>query len=63
MQDTLWITLPVETWRQLFGLARQENRNASDYLRVLIEREAEKDTTNEAANSSDKTPKERSTNT
>lgn len=62
MHDTLWITLPVETWRQLFGLARQENRNASDYLRVLIERETQKNTMKGTANSSDTPPTERSNN-
>lgn len=42
MQDTLWTTLPVKTWQRLFDLENQENRNASNYLRVLIDPEAQK---------------------
>jgi hypothetical protein len=38
MTDTLWITLPVETWKKLFERATDADRNASDFLRVLIER-------------------------
>lgn len=38
MNDTLWITLPVTTWRRLFERATQADRDASDFLRVLIER-------------------------
>lgn len=38
MNDTLWITLPVPTWQKLFERATKEDRDASDFLRVLIER-------------------------
>jgi hypothetical protein len=38
MNDTLWITLPVKTWRKLFDRASKEDRDASDFLRILIER-------------------------
>lgn len=38
MTDTLWITLPVNTWRRLFERATQADRDASDFLRLLIER-------------------------
>jgi hypothetical protein len=37
MDDTLWITLPVNTWRILFERAIKADRKASDFLRVLIE--------------------------
>lgn len=38
MNDTLWITLPVTTWQKLFERATKADRDASDFLRVLIER-------------------------
>lgn len=38
MNDTLWITLPVPTWQRLFERAMRADRDASDFLRVLIER-------------------------
>jgi len=37
MTDTLWITLPVPTWKKLFERAEEADRTASDFLRVLIE--------------------------
>jgi hypothetical protein len=37
MNDTFWITLPVVTWGKLFQRATQADRDASDFLRVLIE--------------------------
>jgi macrodomain Ter protein organizer (MatP/YcbG family) len=40
MNDTFWITLPVDTWRRLFRMALDADRTASDYLRVLIEKAA-----------------------
>jgi len=38
MNDTFWITLPVTTWGTLFERAKKADRDASDFLRVLIER-------------------------
>jgi len=38
--DTFGITLPVREWRALLELARRADRTPSDYLRVLIRREA-----------------------
>lgn len=38
MNDTLWITLPVATWKKLFERATDADRNASDFLRLLIDR-------------------------
>jgi hypothetical protein len=48
MNDTLWITLPVTTWGKLFERATQADRDASDFLRILIER-GEFTTTNNPA--------------
>jgi hypothetical protein len=39
--DTIGITLPVEDWQRLFGLARKADRAPSDYLRTLIRHAAE----------------------
>lgn len=39
--DTFGICLPVKTWQRLFALAIRADRTPSDYLRILIQREAE----------------------
>lgn len=41
--DTFGITLPVKTWRALLHLAGNHDRVPSDYLRMLIHRETERE--------------------
>ena len=38
--DTFGITLPVSIWSALFALSKHADRAPSDYLRLLISREA-----------------------
>ena len=38
MSDTFWITLPVSTWQILFARALKADRDASDFIRLLIEK-------------------------
>jgi hypothetical protein len=38
--DTFGITLPVSDWQRLFALAQSVDRTPSDFLRLLIRREA-----------------------
>ncbi len=40
--DTFGITLSVRDWRALLALAQRVDRAPSDYLRLLIRREATK---------------------
>lgn len=39
--DTFGITLPVQTWQKLLKLANCSDRAPSDYIRQLINREAQ----------------------
>ena len=41
-KELLGLDLPINTWKELFYLAEQEDRLPSDYLRRLIDREARK---------------------
>lgn len=47
--DTFGITLPVSDWQRLFALAQKVDRTPSDFLRLLIRREADKANTAGAA--------------
>jgi hypothetical protein len=38
MEDTFWITLPVETWQTLFRRSIDADCEVSDLLCMLIER-------------------------
>lgn len=40
--ETFGITLPVGTWQELFRLSRLMDRSPSDYLRTLIQLEADR---------------------
>jgi hypothetical protein len=40
--ETFGVTLPVRAWKALFNLADHEDRQPSDYLRVLLQREHER---------------------
>ncbi len=39
-KELLGIELPMDTWKKLFLLAEEVDRLPSDYLRILIQREA-----------------------
>ena len=40
--DCFWFVLPSEFWGKLFRLARESGRSPTDYLGIMIEREAQK---------------------